>query len=108
MISIALGKIAVTTPGTPVPVSLTAAQAAQLPPNGAVHKIEAWADPADAGSSYVKQGTVTIAALPKPANGHAEHWQAAGPKGSNVINPLAYSADADNAGGGPFVTLWVE
>jgi len=107
MISIALGKIAVPTPGTPVPIALTAGQKAQLPPSGLVHKIEAWADPADTGTSYVKDAAgVTIAPLLQPANGHVEHWHVA--HEGNWVNPTALAVDAAVAGNGPFVTLWVE
>jgi ABC-type transport system involved in cytochrome c biogenesis permease subunit len=104
--SIPLGKIPVPTPGTSVALTLTAAQKALLPPSGLVHKIEAWADTADTGASYVKLGGVTIAPLSQPANGHAEHWHIE--REGNWVNPLAYAVDADVANNGPFVTLWVE
>jgi hypothetical protein len=106
MISIPLGKIAVPTPGTPVAITLTATQAAQLPRSGLVTKIEARADTADAGTVWVEQSGAKLAALPVPSGGHAEHWDT--PELDTGVNPLAYSVDAAVAGNGPFVTLWVE
>jgi hypothetical protein len=107
MISIALGKIAVPTPGTPVPITLTAAQQALLPPSGCVHKIEAWADTADTGTSIVKDVATgnKLASLPAPANGHTEHWETS--RKGNWLNPIAFEFDAVTANQGPLVTLWV-
>lgn len=107
MIAIPLGKISVPTPGTPVAISLSPAQVAQLSPGGLVTKIEARTDPADTGAVYVKQGGVTIAALPQPANGFAAKWGTPECEG-NSLQPLAFSVDAAQANNGPFVTLWVE
>jgi hypothetical protein len=109
MISIALGKIAVPTPGTPVALTLTAAQEAQLPPTGMVHKVEAWPDAADTGVTKVFVGGVQVAGLPSPgiaAGGHAQPYRIA--HEGNCINPLAFSVDNTVANNGPFVTLWVE
>jgi hypothetical protein len=110
MISIPLGKIAVPTPGTPVPITLTNAQKALLPPSGLVHKVEVWPDPADTGVSKVLVGGVQVAGLPSPgtaAGGHAQQYEACSCDG-NGINPLAFSVDNTVATNGPFVTLWVE
>ena len=107
MISIALGKIPVPTPGTPVPITLTAAQKALLSPAGQCHKIEVWADTGDTGISYVKDvaGNV-IAPLPVPASGHCEHWHIE--TQGNRVSPLAFAVDNSVGTNGPFVTLWVE
>lgn len=106
MISIALGKIAVTTAGTPVAITLTAAQTAQLDGNRC-SRLEAWPDPADTGTVYVKQNGVTLAALPHPTN-VANPWSTHASEERNQIQPLVYSIDAATNGEGPFVTLWVE
>lgn len=107
MISIALGKIAVPTPSTAVPITLNPQQAAKLPPSGLVTKIEVRTDPTDTGTVFVKQETAVIASLPAPSGGHAESWSTPDCDCASV-NPLAYSIDAVTAGNGPFVTLWVE
>ena len=106
MQSIPLGKITVPSAGTPVPITLTAAQAAQLPPSGLVCKVEAYPDPAATGTVYVKQGGVTLAALPKATN-VVQPWST-GERDRNVINQLAYQIDAATNTDGCFVTLWVE
>lgn len=103
MTCIPLGKIPVPTPGTPVQITLTAAQAAMLPDSGVATKVEVWPDPTDTGVSFVKDlGSDTkIAVLPVPANGHAEHWQ------GEFVNPLKLSVDNSVANDGPFVIIWV-
>ena len=106
MQSIPLGKIAVPTAGTPVPITLTAAQLAILSPAGLCAKVEAYPDPAATGTVYVKQAGVTLAALPKATN-VVQPWST-GDRDRNVINPLAYSIDAATNGDGAFVTVWVE
>jgi hypothetical protein len=108
VIAIALGKIAVAVPGTPVPLSaaLTPAQLLQLAPGSAFHKLEAWADTADNATTFVKSGTVTIATLPTPANGHSEHFETPN-CGGNPLYVSTFSFDAATATQGPFVTLWV-
>jgi len=108
MRAIPLGKIAVATPGTPVVITLTAAQLALLSPTGQCHKIEVWADTADNAATFVKDAAtgVKIAPLPAPSGSHCEHWQASAQEG-NRINPLAFAVDAATATQGPIVTLWV-
>jgi hypothetical protein len=108
MICIPLGKIPVPTPGTVVTLVsvMTAAQVAQLPPGGMVHKIEAWADTADSGTTYLKSASgVKIAPLPVPANGHSEHVCIGHP--GNLVNPREYAVDAATATQGPIITMWV-
>ena len=106
MQAIPLGKIAVATAGTNVPITLTAAQAALLPPYGLVKKAEVWPDPADTGVSKVYISGVYVAGLPSPgttAGGHAQAYEAC------HVNPLLISIDNSVGGGqGPLVTLWVE
>jgi hypothetical protein len=106
MQSIPLGKIAVPTAGTPVPITLTAAQQAMLSAAGLCAKVEAYPDPAATGTVYVKQAGVTLAALPKPTN-VVQPWST-GECDRNVINPLGYQIDAATNGDGAFVTVWVE
>ena len=104
MTIIPLGKIQVPTPGTPVRIALTAAQAAQLHKSGVVAKMEIWADTTDTGVSYVKHAVTgwKIASLPVPANGRCEHWEGL------HLDPTTISIDAQVANNGPEVTLWVE
>ena len=104
MTSIPLGKIPVPTPGTPVAITLTNAQKAQLPPSG-LCRVEVWADPADANNVYVKQGGVVLKTLQKPQTGFTDGWVS---PDEYQVNPTAYQVDAVTATNGPFVTLWVE
>src|ERR1700743_2331098 len=106
MICIPLGKIAVPTPGTPVPVALTSAQRAMLPPSGQVHKIEIWPDPSDTGVSKILNTGVQVAALPTPGttSGHAEPYRIG--YQSNCLSPNGWSIDQSVANDGPFVTFW--
>lgn len=119
MITIPLGKIVVANAGTPVNITLATIQAAAanvgatIPPSRMMH-MEAWADPADTGASYIKSSTITvngiptnpilIASLPEPASGHCEHWHTCcGP-----TDPTRFSVDAAVNGDGPIVTLWTD
>jgi len=107
MQAIPLGRVTVPTAGTPVPISLTAVQAAQLSANGQCAKVEVWPDPAAAAAVYVKQGGTILAALPKPTGGYPLPWST--PKcGRNRITPTAFALDAATNGDGAFVTIWVE
>jgi len=109
MIAIPLGKIAVATPGTPVPITLTAAQLAKLPPNGCVHKIEVWPDPADTGVGKVLYGGTLVAGLPSPgtaSGGHAEPYSMG--HSGNLVPWAQFSFDNTVATNGPLVNLWVE
>jgi hypothetical protein len=103
MTCIPLGKIQVPTPGTPVAVTLTAAQAALLPASQVATRIEIWADTADTGISFVKDAATgnKIASLPVPANGNCEHWH------GSLIDPLKIAVDSSVANDGPIVTIWV-
>ena len=106
---ITLGKIPVPTPGTQVPISLTQAQKALLPPSGNVQKIEVWPDPADTGVAKVFNGGVLVAGLPSPgtaAGGHAEPYRM-GTEEGNMLNPNGWSVDSTVATNGPLVTFWV-
>ena len=51
MLAIPLGRINVPTAGTDVPITLTAAQLALLPPNGCVNRVDVWPDVANAGAA---------------------------------------------------------
>ena len=103
MTIIPMGKVQVPTPGTPVQITLTAAQVAQLHKSGVVAKIEVWADTADTGTTFVKHAAtgLKIASLPVPANGRCEHWEA------RDVNPTTVAIDAAVVNNGPEVTLWV-
>lgn len=107
MQAIPLGRINVPTAGTPVPVTLTAAQAAQLAPNGQCAKVEVWPDPTATGRVYVKQGGVILAALPVPTGAYPVPW--ATPEcDRNCITPTAFAIDAATNNDGAYVTVWVE
>ena len=106
MQSIPLGRVNVPSAGTPVPVSLTAAQAAMLSAAGQCAKVEVWPDPANTGTIDCKAGRGIIAPIPKPANGYAASWCTPECDG-NRINPLVFSLDAGTNGDGGYVTLWV-
>ncbi len=104
MTCIPLGKISVPIPGTPVTITMTATQAAQMPASGVATKVEMWADTSDTGISFVKHAAtgLKIAPLPVPANGHCQHWE------MSLANPLKLAVDNTIANGGPFVTIWVD
>ncbi|CAB4130739.1 hypothetical protein UFOVP130_30 [uncultured Caudovirales phage] len=111
MNAIALGKVTVTTAGTPVPITAAMITAAggQLPPNGGCCRIEAWAVPGSTGVVFVKtvQGNKVVMALPVPASGFAENWVAEDPEGGNTIYPAAFQLDAASNNDGAYVTVWV-
>jgi hypothetical protein len=54
MQAIPLGRVTVTTAGTPVALTLSAAQLAMLPPSQQVCRVEVWPDPAATGRVLVK------------------------------------------------------
>jgi hypothetical protein len=56
---------------------------------------------------YVKQGGVTLAALPKPTGGYPLPWATPGCD-RNVLVPTVFALDAATNGDGAYVTLWVE
>ena len=105
MQAIPLGRINVPAAGTPVAISLTDAQAAMLSAAGQCSKVEVWPDPAATGKVYVKQGGVTLAALPKPTD-HVAPWETPACCG-NRITPTVFQIDAATNNDGAFVTLWV-
>jgi hypothetical protein len=107
--AIPLGRVNVPNAGTPVALSsvMTAAQTAMLSTAGQCAKIEAWPDPAAAGKVFIKQGGVTLAALPVPSGGYPIPWST--PEcDHNCISPTAFQIDAATNGDGAFVTVWVE
>lgn len=111
MQAIPLGRVTVTTPGTLAPLSALAAWQLAMVPTGRVCKIEVHADPASTGNVYVNctvpgQSALVLMALPKPAGGYVPKW---------IINACAdtiayaqFSLNADTAGDGAYVTLWVQ
>ena len=106
MIAIPLGRINVPTPGTPVALTLTAAQVAQLGPQSQCAKVEVWPDPSATGKVYVKQANVILVALPVVAGGYPYPWST--PEcDHNCIQPGVFSIDAATGGDGVYVTLWV-
>lgn len=108
---IPLGKIAVATAGTPVPITgaMILAASGQLPPNGGVAKLEIWPVNGNTGVIHVKgPGGVIIADLPPPANGNATSWRACGPAGGNVIQPPAFSIDVAINNDAAYVTVWID
>ena len=111
MIAIALGNVAVPTPGTPVPITaaLITAAGGVLPPSGGVSKIEICAVPGNTGVVTVKNSAgVPIKGLPTPANGNTACFCAHAAQGGNTLNPLAFALDAATANDGAHVTLWLD
>lgn len=105
MTAISLGKVPVSVPGTPVPLSsvLTTAQLTSVGPSRVATKILIEPDNADTGISYVKD-TVTgnkIAVLPVPVNGCITTWH------GEMVDPTKLAVDNSVANDGPFVTIWV-
>lgn len=108
---IALGKITVAVPGTPTPITaaMIAAAGGELPPSGGVAQIEVRSADGNAGATYVKHSSgAVIAPLLSPFNGQCPAWRARTPKGANTLNPLSFQIDADHAGDGAYVSIWVE
>ena len=109
--AVPLGKVTVTTAGTPTPITAALITAAGngLPPQGSVARIEFHADPAMVGTTvYVKNaaGTV-IAPLLKPANGVVGMYGVGCMSFGNAVNPLDFSVDVQTNGDGVYVTVWV-
>lgn len=114
MQAICLGRVTVTTAGTPVTLlsRMTPAQLAMLPPSGQVASITVWPDPAASGKVLVMckapgQPNTIIAALPVPAGGYPVPWSTCGDTSRNSINYAQFSLDAITNGDGAFVTLSV-
>jgi hypothetical protein len=106
MQAIPLGRINVATAGTPVPIALTTAQAAQLSARGQCCRIDIWPDPTATGRVFVKLGAVILAVLPVPTGGYPVPWSTPD-SDHNCILPTAYALDAATNGDGAYVTLWV-
>jgi hypothetical protein len=102
MQKVALGKIAVPTPGTRVALTAdTTIYAA---------KIEFNADPAMAGTSVTVKDNGSgnaIASLLKPANGFTGNWETPTLAVGNSLRVSDYAVDAATANDGVFVTYWV-
>ena len=106
MIFIAIGKIAVASPGTPVKVSAT-----DIPCN----RIQFAVDPSDTGKTYV--GSAGMNATTKAGVARIFSAPSAGPQdgmpvppppgGGNTHNLAHYYVDAEVAGNGPLVGYWV-
>ncbi|MGA7238907.1 MAG: hypothetical protein WBY44_24710 [Bryobacteraceae bacterium] len=106
MTAIPLGRITVPTAGTPVAITLTAAQKALLSAAGQCSKVEVWPDPAATGKVFVKKSGVVLDALAVPSGGYPVPWSTPDCTG-NIIQPGIYSIDAATNGDGAYVTVWI-
>ena len=106
MQAIPLGRINVPTAGTPVALTLSAAQLALLPPSQQVNRVEVWPDTQATGRVLVKCQGVTLAVLPVPTGGYPVPWSTPD-SDRNSIAYAQFSLDAVTNGDGAYVTLWV-
>jgi hypothetical protein len=103
-----LGKVAVPTPGTPVPLSTD--------PTATASKIFFQSIPGLTGKTYAGLPTMTKSTLagvtrilwPNPTGGFSENFWVVSQDGRNSIRLAEYAVDADVAGEGLLVTYWTE
>jgi hypothetical protein len=103
-----LGRLGVTTPGTPVPLTTD--------PTITASKVFFQAIPGLTGKTYVgvpsmAKGTlagVARALSPNPTGGFSETFEVESQDGENSIRVAQYAIDADVAGEGLLVTYWTE
>jgi hypothetical protein len=102
------GRISVTTPGTPVPLSTD--------PTATASKLFFQAIPGLTGKTYVGKPSMaktTLAGVarvlsPNPAGGFSETFEIESQDGDNSIRLAEYAIDADVAGEGLLITYWAE
>jgi hypothetical protein len=103
-----LGRVNVTTPGTPVPLSTD--------PNQRVAKIFAQVIPGLTGKGYLGTSNMVRATMagvmrvlwPNAAGGQSENFMLESSDGTDVLNLSQYFVDMDVAGEGLLVTYWTE
>lgn len=103
-----LGRVNVTTPGTPVPLTSNPAITAS--------KVFFQVIPGLTGKTYVGIPTMTKATLagaarvlwPNTSGGFSENFWVIAQDGRNSIQLSDYAVDADVAGEGLLVTYWTE
>jgi hypothetical protein len=102
------GRVNVTTPGAPVPLSTD--------PKAFASKLLFQVIPGLTGKTYVGVPAMTKASLggvarvlwPNAAGGFSETFQIEAQDGENSIRLMDYAIDADVPGEGLLVTYWVE
>ena len=103
-----LGRVNVTTPGTPVPLSTD--------PNQRVAKIFAQVIPGLTGKGYLGTSNMVRATLagvirvlwPNSGGGISENFLVESTDGTDTLNLSQYFVDMDVAGEGLLVTYWTE
>ncbi len=108
MIMKTLGRVNVSTPGTPVPLSTNPAATAS--------KLFVQVIPGLTGKTYLGSATMTKATLggvarilwPNSGGGFSENFCLESQDGTNSIRLKDYAVDADVAGEGLLVTYWTE
>ena len=103
-----LGRVNVTTPGTPVPLTTNTSLAAT--------KLLFQVIPGLTGKTYVGANTLTKASLagvarilwPNATGGFSETFSIESQDGNNAIRLSEYCIDADIAGEGLLVSFWTE
>jgi hypothetical protein len=102
------GRINVTTPGTPVPLSTD--------PTATASKLFFQVVPGLTGKTYIGKSSMTKATLagvarvlwPNASGGFSETFEIESQDGENSIQLAEYAVDADVAGDGVLVTYWTE
>jgi hypothetical protein len=102
------GRVNVTTPGTPVPLTTD--------PTITASKIFFQVIPGLTGKTYIGSPAMTKASLsgvtrilwPNAAGGFSETFEIESQDGENSIRLAEYAIDADVAGEGLLVTYWTE
>ena len=102
------GRISVTTPGTPVPLSTD--------PTATASKLFFQVIPGLTGKTYVGNPSMAKATLagvarvlwPNATGGFSETFEIEAQDGNNSIRLAEYAIDADVAGEGLLITYWAE
>jgi hypothetical protein len=103
-----LGRLNVTTPGTPVPLTTN--------PKITASKVFFQVIPGLTGKTYVGVPTMTTGTLagvarvlwPNPTGGFSETFEVESQDGEDSIHLAQYAVDADVASEGLLVTYWTE
>jgi len=102
------GRISVTTPGTPVPLSTD--------PKATASKLFFQVIPGLTGKTYIGKPSMAKATLtgvarvlwPNATGGFSETFEIESQDGENSIRLFEYAIDADVAGEGLLITYWTE
>ena len=103
-----LGRINVTTPGTPIPLTTNQSTTAS---KLFVQSIPGLTGKTYLGSTALHKSTLAGVArvlAPNPTSGPSEYFFLESQDGTNSIRLAAYAIDADVAGEGLLITYWTE